>query len=253
MTDIMILFGIFVIVQPSITHNLQSVTISLSCKDKMCLLNGECGGTLPASVIFDSYNQVLESGEVVSIKTLVYDIIETLLLYYGNEIGSKIFINDVPLEIKQIVRWTGSENLYYNPDTQMYTLNSETVFDNLRANDISIDNEIDNNSKLTEEEKLRAKIEKSTWKIFNYNDDIGYAYVDFVYPNDLTSGIGENVCSVLDKIKNFLGNFEYYYDIDGNFIFQEIKNYLNNSYTMMTRKVDTEKNNNNLAILDNCS
>ena len=80
--------GIFVIVQPSITHNLQSVTISLSCKDKMCLLNGECGGTLPASVIFDSYNQVLESGEVVSIKTLVYDIIETLLLYYGNEIGS---------------------------------------------------------------------------------------------------------------------------------------------------------------------
>ena len=34
---------------------------------------------------------------------------------------------------------------------------------------------------------------------------------------------------LLDNIKNKLGNYEYYYDIDGNFIFQEIKNYLNTS------------------------
>ena len=34
--------GIFVICQPSISHTTSGVTISLSCKDKMCLLNGEC-------------------------------------------------------------------------------------------------------------------------------------------------------------------------------------------------------------------
>ena len=39
----------------------------------------------------------------------------------------------------------------------------------------------------------------------------------------------EYLCTILDKIKNLLGNFEYYYDLDGNFIFQEVKNYLNNT------------------------
>ena len=44
--------GIFVIVQPNISHSAGGCTISLSCTDKMCLLNGECGGNLPTSVTF---------------------------------------------------------------------------------------------------------------------------------------------------------------------------------------------------------
>lgn len=196
--------GIFVINQPNISHNAQGVTISLSCKDKMCLLNGECGGGLPASITFSSYNQINEDGSVTEVENRIYDIIQTLVMNYGGESINKIFINDVPLETKQIVRWIGSEDLFYNTATDMYTLNAEAVVD------------------------------EGTWKTFKYNEDIGYAYVDFVYPGELISNIGENVCSVLDKIKSVLGNFEYFYDIDGNFIFQEIKNYLNNSYSATT-------------------
>ena len=167
----------------------------------MCLLNGECGGGLPASVIFDSYNQINKDGSITSIQNRIYDIIQTLVIFYGGEDINKVFINDVPLEIKQIVRWTGSQELFYNIATDMYTLNADSV------------------------------AEDGLWKTFKYNEDIGYAYTDFVYPGELVSGIGENVCSVLDKIKNVLGNFEYFYDVDGNFVFQEIKNYLNNSYS----------------------
>lgn len=192
--------GIFVINQPNISHNSQGVTISLSCKDKMCLLNGECGGGLPASVIFDSYNQINEDGSITEVENRIYDIIQTLVINYGGENINKVFINDVPLETKQIVRWIGSQELFYNTATDMYTLNSDAV------------------------------VEDGTWKTFKYNEDIGYSFVDFTYPDELISNIGENVCSVLDKIKNVLGNFEYFYDIDGNFIFQEVKNYLNNSY-----------------------
>ena len=50
--------GIYVIVQPTITNNLSSCTIQLTCKDKMCLLNGECAGNLPASVTFHEYDQI---------------------------------------------------------------------------------------------------------------------------------------------------------------------------------------------------
>lgn len=62
-------------------------------------------------------------------------------------------------------------------------------------------------------------------------EDIGYTLTDFTYPGKLEAKAGDTVVSVLDKIKNTLGNFEYFYDVNGNFIFQEIKNYLNKSYS----------------------
>ena len=193
--------GIFVITQPTIIHSTQGVSITLSGKDKMCLLNGECGGGLPASVIFDSYDQINKDGSVTQIKNRIYDIIQTLVMNYGGEDINKIFINNVPIENKQIVRWLGSSPLYYNSETNRYTLNSDLLAENT-----------------------------GHWKVFDYNEDIGYSFVEFTYPGELVSGIGDNVCSILDKIKEVLGNFEYFYDTEGNFIFQEIKNYLNNSY-----------------------
>jgi hypothetical protein len=57
--------------------------------------------------------------------------------------------------------------------------------------------------------------------------DIGYIYTDFTYPGELIGDAGDTVCDILDTIKSTLGNYEYFYDIDGNFVFQEIKNYLN--------------------------
>jgi len=75
---------------------------------------------------------------------------------------------------------------------------------------------------------------------------------------ELISNIGDNVCTILDKVKNSLGNFEYFYDIKGNFIFQEIKNYLNNSYNATEkekkRRLDEETadvTEYGLCILDN--
>lgn len=274
-TDIIqIPLGVFVIVQPSITHNASGCTISLSCKDKMCLLNGECGGNLPTSVTFHEYDQIIgeidcggadpettitdpreyviyKSGEHfqaqnstigqyelnddssvgtrVQVKQLFYDIIQTLVCNFGGEDLSRIFINDVPLEIKQLVRWTGNNTLYYNSDTAIYTTDSSYLE------------------------------EGGSWQAFNYNEDVGYIYTPFTYADmgggsgELVSNIGDNVCTILDKIKNTLGNFEYFYDIKGNFVFQEIKNYLNNSYDpiITTRNENTPITENGLCILDN--
>ena len=66
-------------------------------------------------------------------------------------------------------------------------------------------------------------------KAFSAGDDVGYIYSDFYFPKELVANAGDSVCTILDTIKNTLGNFEYFYDLDGNFIFQEIKNYLNTS------------------------
>ena len=81
-------------------------------------------------------------------------------------------------------------------------------------------------------------------QVFEYGDDIGYILDDFSYPGELIGQAGETVTSILDKIKQTLGNYEYYYDINGNFIFQEIKNYINTSYsTSILQDLSSEKYN----------
>ena len=56
--------GIFVITQPTISHDASGCMISLSCKDKMCLLNGECAGGLPTSITFHEYDQIIGIREI---------------------------------------------------------------------------------------------------------------------------------------------------------------------------------------------
>lgn len=214
--------GIFVIINVSITSNEQGIQISLQCKDKMCLLNGECGGGLPTSITFHMYDQLDKEGNRIEVPQLIYDIIQTLVCNWGGENESNVFINDVPKRIKNILRFVGDEQLYFNTETKQYSLDAPTE-------------------------------DVGKWRIFNFNDDVGYTYVDFVYPGELISNIGDNVCSVLDTIVATLGNFEYFYDVDGHFVFQEIKNYLNNSYnpsksTYIGYQINQE--NGNLCMID---
>jgi hypothetical protein len=48
---------------------------------------------------------------------------------------------------------------------------------------------------------------------------VGYRITDLTYPGDLLANAGDSITSVLDKIKNVLGEFEYFYDLDGKFTF----------------------------------
>jgi hypothetical protein len=49
----------------------------------------------------------------------------------------------------------------------------------------------------------------------SYGDTAGYRYTDLTYAGDLIGNVGESITSILDKIKNMLGDFEYFYDLDG--------------------------------------
>ncbi|MDE6284864.1 MAG: hypothetical protein K2M17_03885, partial [Bacilli bacterium] len=57
---------------------------------------------------------------------------------------------------------------------------------------------------------------------------IGYRAIDFRYPDELILSGGDTVCDLLDKIVEALGNYEYFFDVNGNFIFQEKRNNLIN-------------------------
>jgi hypothetical protein len=45
-----------------------------------------------------------------------------------------------------------------------------------------------------------------------YGEAAGYSPTDLTYPGKLIANLGESVTSVLDKIKQMLVNFEYFYN-----------------------------------------
>ena len=193
--------GVFIFTQVSLSSSATSnLTLSAQLKDKMCLLNGECGGIFTSQIRFDKWNTVDENGLEVVESPTISTIIREAVNHWGKESLGKILINDIDERYKAVLSWYSSEPLY------KITYQGNTIL----------------TTNKTEADPDTGKIE------YGYRDDIGFSYLDFTYPEELIANPGDNICSaVLDKIKNFLGNFEYFYDIYGNFVFQEIKDYLN--------------------------
>jgi len=75
--------GTFVITAPNISHTTNGISISLTLHDKMALLNGECGGTLPASVTFHEVEDIDENGNIQITEPTIYQIIQELVNHFG--------------------------------------------------------------------------------------------------------------------------------------------------------------------------
>lgn len=205
--------GTYIISSISITNtNSQITSASLQLKDKMCLLNGECGGLLPASVTFSSYDVLDANGAYQTEQPTIYTIIKYVVNYFGGEQLPKILISDVDERVRKVMKWTGSNPLYIT----QYTSTTSGVQYGATTDKKQVD------------EALAAGTIDS-YTEYKSGQDVGYIYTDFIYPGELIGDAGNSVCDILDKIKSALGNYEYFYDLDGNFIFQEIKNYLNTS------------------------
>ena len=205
--------GVFVIMSPNITYNNSGINISLTLHDKMALLNGECGGTLPASVVFHEVEEIDDKGNTYIKNPTIYQIIQELVNHFGEEQLGKIIISDIPNQIKRVMKWTGSTPLYFSRTIEEDSGCPVTFYD-------------------TNYDNLKSQIsQQSEIKQYSYGQDVGYILTDFTYPGELIGNAGDSVVSILDQIKNVLGNFEYFYDLEGNFRFQEIRNFLNKSYS----------------------
>lgn len=209
--------GVFFINKASMSSSASSsVSLTLNLRDKMSMLNGDVGGIIPASTIFDSIDTQSSTGQFISQKVTVYELIENVVNHFGNEDLCNIVIEDVDLKIRRVVRWT-AENVLYLVKTY-----ENGVFKYYTAT-------------------IEKPGENADFIEVKQGDDCGYVYDDFVYTSDLTLNAGSKVTDVLDKIVSYLGNYEYFYDEFGIFHFREIKNYINTTYATTAIK-DMTKN-----------
>jgi hypothetical protein len=208
--------GTYVIKAANISKNNSGINISLTLNDKCALLNGDMGGIIPAATVFSEqelYNATGTKREVE--KILIKDIIKYLVIEFGGEDPNNIIITDIDDTIVKVMKWIGKTDVY------LY--------------------EAPNNKKVKTKgpNEDDSSQEKGYYSKYTYGQDIGYTTEPFVYPGVLECKAGDAVSTILDKIKNTLGNFEWFYDIDGRFVFQKIKNYLNDSPTKDILKLDS--------------
>lgn len=193
--------GTYVIAQASISNSTTGSTISISGKDKMVKLNGMVGGTIPAAIILHERYEIQKDGTIIVSYPTIQQIIREVVSEYGEENESNIFISDLEQTAKALVKYIGTKTFYLNRNDYSFT------------------------------EETPKEEELPNYYVYSYGQDIGYQDTDFSFPGKLEFSAGSTVTQVLDKIIQILGNYEYFYDVDGRFIFQEKKNYLNNSYT----------------------
>ena len=249
--------GTYIISSFSTSHSTNNFSISINGKDKMCGLNGELGGVLTSSVDFGTVEDVItlsDGSKATKITHLnIQDIIRNIVHLYGGEPLHNIIINDLDI--------SGLELLEYRYDTPMYLYreaHDNSDYDNVTLQGRKVCQVLDSEGNIirsttlselatTELEMLvnpmtgsatpsvvrfpneailadgsRADVDVYVAKV-SYGETAGYRFTDLTYPGDLIGAVGEALTSILDKIKIMLGDFEYFYDLDGQFIFQKKK------------------------------
>ena len=250
--------GVYLITSLSSSLGTNNFTLQIQGKDKMSLLNGDIGGSITAQTVFDSWEEE-RNGMWVIEKYPIKQIIRDAVHQYGGEPFHNIIINDLDE--------MGLELLEYRYDTPMFliresnnndyiqgTLNAGTQFNidvldadgkptgkyqptTIGAKDDngnyihSFDILVDTLTEVPDPTIFYADGKSYCIAKIEYGDTAGYRATDMIYPSDLIGNVGESLTSILDKIKNLLGEFEYFYDIDGRFIFQRKHNYLDSVWS----------------------
>ena len=249
--------GIFLITDFKVQINANSTdNIYITGKDKMSLLNGEIGGHFPhaTDLKYRNVEVVDDEGKIYGTnkeeEQTIEEIIRDVIHKYGNEPFHNIIIRDLN---------DGLELLEYQGDNDIYLLkNVETgifeyvLFDGDVVRYDAVGNEIKIcNIPSSELDTLSSQfIAKRARKIKGSNSPsdktyytvvkgsrgslVGYRLTDLTYNEDeLIVKAGDTVTSALDKIIDMLSDYEYFYDLDGRFIFQKKLTYVNTSWNSL--------------------
>lgn len=169
--------GLFIINSVSSSHSTNGTTLSFQFKDKMCLLNGMCGGTLPASTQFDQYETADENGNLVIERPVISKIVREGVNHFGNEQLGKILISDLDDRVKTVMKWTGNTPLYLvsnNGNNRMTTTyeeieDLETTEKQASGDSLSLQNTL--NKKINPEDlTIDGRCEQKTTQGYNTLD-----------------------------------------------------------------------------------
>lgn len=252
--------GVYIISNFSISESTSSLTISIQGKDKMCRLDGTISGSLPAQHDFGK-EEIENADGTISFNLLpLYTIIREAVHEYAQEPMRNIIINDLDDYGYELMEYRGEKPMFLfvqsgdgdYPNVLNITLNGDTE---VKINETTF-------CKLNEFEDKGYKFYSLNTLDRNYNNDAtqvilnpdnntgigyvvkvqsgetaGYHQITLTYANDLILNAGEPITIMLNKITEMLGNFEYFYDTKGRFIFQKKNNYIQELFSPVNGEI----------------
>ena len=255
--------GLYLLTTFNTSQNVNGYTISLQGKDKMCLLNGDIGGAITElSVDFaridveDTDENGVGLGTFTQQDLELKDIIIEAVHKYGKEPYHNIIVNDLddvglelyeyrgenPMyfvinndtgEVSQPIL-DGSETLdYYDVNKQPIEVTPDDLLDSQFDTRLNLEFGTNNENKLVVYNKQGTAF--SFYKVLT-GETVGYRITALTYVGDLVGQVGNAITgAVLDPIVKQLGDFEYFYNDDGQFIFQRKRTFVNVSWNNLVK------------------
>ena len=255
--------GIYIVSSFSKSTSVNNINISIQGKDKMCRLNGEIGGNIPIETDFGTIETINKDGTSIIEKIPLKTIIQQAVKEYGNERLDNIIINDLDQIAYELWEYRGGTPMYLIVSKSSGTVLGVTfdgntkiskIYDNqgntLNISNLNFSNFEKNNYQYYSFNSLDKSYNLNATKIHFYNQECylakieygetaGYHQTALVYNSDLVLKAGETVTALLDKIKNMLGNYEYFYDLQGRFVFQKKKTYVQEIFSPINGELVT--------------
>lgn len=261
--------GIYLITDFSTSHSVNSFSISISGKDKMCLLNGDIGGVLAAETDFGKIEEEDANGNWTMYSITIPEIIRNAVHTFAGEPYHNIIINDLDITALELLEYRYDMPMYfYREANQDYlgkyenaTMDGEkecwvnrgsgfekTTLKDLTYNDLETLTEafsgVENPPPVRfyqdGEDYYIAKIE--------YGHSAGYRFTDLTYAGELIGGVGDSITDILDKIRDMLVEYEYFYNLEGQFVFQKKQSYISTPWTPIQNDI-----NGNPAVIESYS
>ena len=252
--------GTYVISSFDTSQSAGTHSISLQGNDKMALLNGTVGGVVTSLTHnFGVIDEIDEKGNIVTTDLLLKDIITDAVHTYANEPLHNIIVNDLDDIGVELIEYRGKTPLYMIVDNNTNLVTNMTnngqqggyyvaetkepkTLDSLGDGyDPRI--ELDMGGTVTAQKPTVLQVKNAEGEYTgNYTiikveagHVVGYRATDLTYAGDLILNVGETITSLLDKIVSMLGEFEYFYNLDGQFVFQRKKTYVQTSFNNLTK------------------
>lgn len=251
--------GIYVISSFKTYLSTTGFNIYISGKDKMCLLNGDVGGHFPHTTKLNVEEiDGVEAEDELTIKQIIKEMIHK----FGNEPFHNIIINDVDEDGLELLDFKGKNYIYlfrnkatsayeqilFDGDVTWYTAtgNVPVKISELGEGYYSLSKDATNFSAID----VKADTTTLNPDVYNvvkcgYGEAVGYRKTPLIWGgkndnNALIAEPGDTITSILDKIIQRFGEYEYFYDINGRFIFQKKLTYLRTSWNNQITHEDDE-------------
>ena len=251
--------GIYLITDFSTSHSVNSFSISISGKDKMCLLNGDIGGELAAETDFGKIEEEDANGNWTIYSITIPEIIRNAVHTFAGEPYHNIIINDLDVAALELLEYRYDMPMYfYREANQDYlgkyenaTMDGEkecwvnrgngfekTVLKDLTYNDLETLTEVFSGVENPSLVRFYENGENYYIAKIEYGQSAGYRFTDLTYAGELVGKVGDSITSILDKIRDMLVEYEYFYNLEGQFVFQKKQSYISTPWTPIQNDIN---------------